>query len=60
MEAPSGAVVVGGDCVGSEVERSRAAISASVRRRSFSRRVSLPRLWQYQKTKRRTVGEMGD
>jgi hypothetical protein len=28
---------------------------SSVARRSFSRRVSRPRLWQYQKTKRRTM-----
>lgn len=34
---------------------SRAAISSSLRRRSFSSRTSLPRLWQYQKTKRRTA-----
>lgn len=32
----------------------RASSSASVSRRSFSRRTSRPRLWQYQKTKSRT------
>lgn len=56
IDAPGAAVVVGGALV--EVvasSSSRAAISASVRRRSLSRRTSLPRLWQYQKTNRRTL-----
>lgn len=54
--APAGAVVVGGaldEAMGAS--SSRAVISASVSSRSFSRRTSLPRLWQYQKTKRRTL-----
>ena len=52
IDAPSGAKVVREDDGRS---RSNLAISSSVRRRSFSSRTSRPRLWQYQKTKRRTV-----
>lgn len=37
----------------------RASSSASVSKRSFSRRTSRPRLWQYQKTKSRTNYDKG-
>ena len=55
VDAPGGAVVVSG--VSEEVAKaslSSAATSDSVSWRSFSRRTSLPRLWQYQKMKSRT------
>lgn len=55
--APGGAVVVKvsvGRIRPSEVSWLSLAISSSVTRRSFSKRTSRPRLWQYHKTKRRT------
>lgn len=59
VEAPCGAVVVRVSVA--RIRSSEAAcslsfsISASVTRRSFSRRTSRPRLWQYHKTKSKTM-----